>query len=261
MRYPTILLYHQFEGSNSISALMERTCILKESFIDQILTLKKNGWLFTNLKTLLENLTSKPGPDRRKNLIALTIDDGYQDLLHISDFLFEHKIPATVFICPDYLGKNNLWNTKSSIIKKHLERDEIKILESKGFEFEFHGKDHHRMTKFNQRQLEKRMKTGIKAFSDLLNRNPSIISYPYGSYNDEVIQSICGYFDYGLSVSQGAWFGEENKYTLNRFEVTNWMTTEFLSKILEMPAMERSKFYNEFKFQQTKDIRNSCDAS
>ncbi|NLA21524.1 MAG: polysaccharide deacetylase family protein, partial [Candidatus Marinimicrobia bacterium] len=95
-----VLVYHKIDWRSEIGA----SCIKPEKFQKHIEFLLNRGYEFATLSNLQAN-KNKP------NLIALTFDDGYQDIyLYAFPILKSLGIPATIFIITDYLDRPNTWD-------------------------------------------------------------------------------------------------------------------------------------------------------
>lgn len=235
-RLPTVLLYHQLQQTPT-----ERTSVTPEAFRSQLLALRQDGWHFVPLATLLPAVLR--GGYGRTGLpwLAVTFDDGYADFAGMKEFLADNDVPATVFLLTQSVGSTNLWNPKAHTIAEHLSLADVKELARAGVDFQLHGTDHHRLTKFDRAALEERFRRGCGWFEEVLGRRPSVLAYPYGSFDATVRQTAARYFEYATSVSQGCWGGEESRYALNRLEIQTWMTPAFLARLLSAPRRQRGR--------------------
>lgn len=247
-RLPTILLYHQMEEDGRVGKIdeVERTSVSASCFREQIKTLLLEGWQFVPLHSVLAAFSQGPKWPKEHPIVALTFDDGYADILRVSPFLREHRIPATVFLLTESVGKQNLWNPKAYSIRNHLSLAEILQLIPQGFSFEFHGTDHHRLTKFSEEELAVRFARGQEFFEDNLGRRSSVIAYPFGSFDETVLAVAPRFFSYGLSVSQGRWGGAA-QYQWNRVEITRDMDAAFLARLLSSPRKQRGALLREWR--------------
>lgn len=236
-RVPTILSYHQLHEDGQ--ATEERTSLPLSVFEAQILDLLADGWRVVPLADIIPLICRAEPISTEQSTIAITFDDAYVDVLKAAPFLASLKLPATVFVLTDYIGKTNLWNPKAHIIKRHLSRSEMLDLASAGMDFQFHGCDHHRLTKFLPEQLVHLFSRGQASFHAIFGRRASVIAYPFGAFNHDVVEAATQFFRYGLSVSRGSWAGTDSEYRLNRVEVTNGMTARFLLDLLSCDRRKR----------------------
>ena len=79
----------------------------------------------------------------REDTVAITFDDGYDDILQMLPLLGEHRITITVFVPTAFIGKTNSWD--SFLLKnkrRHLSEEQIKQLVAAGVEFGSHSHSH-----------------------------------------------------------------------------------------------------------------------
>lgn len=105
-----ILGYHRVSSS---SGVLDEVCVSPENFAEHLHELRK----YTHpirLSELAQHLKDGCLPDKS---IAVTFDDGYADNLYIAKPLLEkYEIPATVFICTGYTGKEFWWDELERLI-------------------------------------------------------------------------------------------------------------------------------------------------
>jgi peptidoglycan/xylan/chitin deacetylase (PgdA/CDA1 family) len=156
-------------------------------------------------------------------------------------------VPVTVFLLTGCVGRENLWNPKAYTVERHLTAQEIGDLQNLGVDFQLHGVDHHRLTKFDEATIESIFERGQRDFKGLFKRDADVIAYPYGAFDETVLAVARRFFAYGLSVTQGRWGGRGSRYCLNRVEVTGWMGPELLPRLLSCPRRERAQMYREWR--------------
>jgi peptidoglycan/xylan/chitin deacetylase (PgdA/CDA1 family) len=221
-------------------------------FRTQIETLLADGWRVVPLADIIPLICCRERDAPEEPALAITFDDAYVDVLRAAPWLASRSLPATVFVLTDFIGQTNFWNPKAETITRHLSRAEMLDLAVAGVDFQFHGCDHHRLTKFSREQLDQLFSRGQAAFASVFSRNASIIAYPYGAFNEAVLETAARFFRHGLSVSQGQWAGPECEYRLNRVEVTNGMTPGFLLKLLSIDRRKRRGLIQEQRLRETR---------
>ena len=81
-------------------------------------------------------------PDSSKNIIC-TFDDGYESVFkNAFPIMKQYGFTATVYMCPDLIGKDNSWNHKDSVVRKHMTGEMITTLCEYGWEIGSHGLSH-----------------------------------------------------------------------------------------------------------------------
>jgi peptidoglycan/xylan/chitin deacetylase (PgdA/CDA1 family) len=105
-----ILGYHRISSSAGESA---EVCVSPENFAEHLHELRKRTHPL-RLSELVQHLRDGTLPDKS---IAVTFDDGYADNLYTARPLLEkYEIPATVFICTGYMGKEFWWDELERLV-------------------------------------------------------------------------------------------------------------------------------------------------
>lgn len=113
--------------------------------------------------------------------ISFTFDDGFKDNLDIVAPLFEEmKIPWTIFVATSNLERGSLF----------LNKDDLRYLALYKFvEIGSHGHSHRPMAKLQKNELEKDLMFSKNILEDIVQRDVNSLSFPHGSFNNEVIKS------------------------------------------------------------------------
>lgn len=147
--------------------------------------------------------------------VALTFDDGYLDNFNLAaPYLLEKNIPFTIFVITNFI-KNNKEGFMSELNLKELSNNPLVTIGS-------HTCNHKNLTELNQDQLMNELKISKSYLENLIGKEVSSISYPYGKYNSIVKQKV---FDagYKLGFSSDFYFNDTNqdKLLLSRCEIWN----------------------------------------
>lgn len=213
---PVILLYHSVGKNNSKYTVSEK------DFIKQINFLKNNKRVVA-LSELVEIVKRK---EKIKNLVAITIDDGYFDTVDfvarkIKEFNFP---PATVFLTTNLNESDKLGN-----IKRPQEQDIIRTSNEKSLVFEIHGHNH---KPFRDALLEGEsvLRSEIldckNKILELTGRDPIFLAYPSGRENDEVRNFVKNLdLQAGFGNHYGTVSDKENIMSFPRVQVD--MNTDF----------------------------------
>lgn len=188
------------------------------------------GYNFVTISDLLNT--------KNNNNVAITFDDGYEDILNITPFLFKRQIPASLFICPGDLGKTNYWASTNFGIKRILKTENLIELNNNNIEILPHGWIHYDMTMVNDTILSRDIILTSKWFKEKLGVIPNIIAYPFGSINNRKISLLRKYFKYGIAVDLDNNIKISDFY-IPRIPVVETMTINWLikqAKIKNVPA-------------------------
>ncbi|MFM9093847.1 MAG: polysaccharide deacetylase family protein [Acidimicrobiaceae bacterium] len=116
-----------------------------------------------------------------KSGITITFDDGYRDTLTIAaQTLAEKKLPFTVFV-----SSANITSGDS----KFLNRQElIELSNISGATIGSHGHAHTHLAKMPQQDVTSDLKHSKDWLEQIVQRPVTTLSYPHGSYNDDVVR-------------------------------------------------------------------------
>jgi peptidoglycan/xylan/chitin deacetylase (PgdA/CDA1 family) len=217
-----VLCYHQFSKKKSSSKIS----ISEEMFDQQMEYLKKNGFTVISLNTLHNFLNYKRRPP--KNSIVITIDDGWKTAKTIAaPILKKYGFTATLFIYTDLIRPkpNNVT----------LCWDEIKEMMNEGIvEVQSHTASHSDLTKLKEASIERELEDSKKIIKENLGINVKYLAYPYGNFNDQVIDKLKKYgYEVAFTVIKGGNAFFYNNYALNRSMVFNSNDIDDFTQLLE----------------------------
>jgi peptidoglycan/xylan/chitin deacetylase (PgdA/CDA1 family) len=132
-----ILTYHSIDRSGSIISTSP------EKFRRQLHLLKEQSLQVISLDELAACLSlDRPLPS---DSIVITFDDGFRSVYDEAfPILQKMGFRATVFIVPEYCGRNNRWPGQPGMIPAFnlLGWDDIKEMSDQGIEFGAHTRSH-----------------------------------------------------------------------------------------------------------------------
>lgn len=225
-----ILLYHSVSADSS-SCKISITIDAKD-FRNQMKALKEKGYNVISLTEMSKKIM-KNEPIIPKT-IAITFDDGYDDFLNNAfPILKEYGFPHTLFVCPAVLdGKidsRNIWFTS-----KILGWDELKKLKKESVNIGSHSYSHKKLPELETEELLKELIFSKKRLEENLNVEIETLSYPYGSFNAEVVEAArqAGY-KCAVSGISGPVKNQSNLLALKRVEIMleNSSLREFQKKL------------------------------
>ena len=119
---------------------------------------------------------------------SVTFDDGYEDnLINALPILKKYNFTATCFIVPKFIGKTNAWDAKQF---KLMDRSQIKEWICEGMGIGSHSYSHSDLTKINKKQIESEVEKSKKYLEDEFQIKINSFCYPYGKFNDVVINAL-----------------------------------------------------------------------
>lgn len=158
--------------------------------------------------------------EERKSWIVCTFDDGYSGLNDYAlSIMSKYGFTATVFVCTGLIGKENKWNNKDAVLRRHLNMDELQNLHEHGWEIASHGVSHFNLLKLTDEEIEHELKDSY----DFLFGKWGMIStyaYPYGAYNDFIKSCVGKYYKYAFSVTKGGTSLVTDRLQIRRYSIT-----------------------------------------
>ena len=139
-------------------------------------------------------------PSRAKN-VALTFDDGFRSVLKLGvPLLSDRGFRGTIFVATDYVGTERpvLWsdNLKRWLESPHsdelipLSWPELRDLADAGWEIGSHSCSHQRLPQLRPAELERELVRSRARIEDELKRPCLSFCYPFGDFNDVVVQAV-----------------------------------------------------------------------
>lgn len=119
--------------------------------------------------------------------VAITFDDGYDDLMQLAPLLRKRSIPIAMFIPTAYIGKHNDWDHfLARGRRKHLNEDQVRELAGLGVEFGSHGHSHRDLTSLSETELRKELELSRRVLYELTGQEIVELAYPFGRCNRQV---------------------------------------------------------------------------
>lgn len=181
-----ILVYHKVDYQKEFGV----SVIHPDKFRIQIKGLYEMGYRTTTISSLVSDQLYD------KNQICIFFDDGYENCYQYAyPVLEEHGFVANIAVISDYIGRYNDWDIQIGAKYRHLNKNHIKFLISKGWELISHTCSHKKMTFLNDATIYDellRSKNELEAsFSVPVNH----LVYPYSAATEKIAEMAreCGY--------------------------------------------------------------------
>jgi peptidoglycan/xylan/chitin deacetylase (PgdA/CDA1 family) len=227
--YATVFIYHRFGDARYPS-----TNISLADFRSHLETLRAGHYTVLPLGDVVTLLRSgAPLPER---CVAITVDDAFRSFLEGAvPLLREFGYPATLFV-----------NTGEVSGPDYLTWEELRSLADHGIEIGNHsaahgylldrrrGEDDHAW----RQRVAVEIGTAQKDLTVRLGQSPRLFAYPYGEFNDELIQVVR---ELGFAAAVGQQSGvigrDQNLFALPRFPVGGGYSTlsEFRDRLRYRP--------------------------
>ena len=168
---------------------------------------------------------------------VLTFDDGFFGVYeHAFPLLLEMGWPATVFLVSGLIGNVDEWCRGENPAGKTyplLGRREIEEMARGGISFHSHSRSHPDLTTLSGRSLVDELGGARRDLEDLLGKPVPYLAYPYGRYNESVLDvtKSVGYTA-AFSVQPGFNRRDIDHYKIRRLDVFGTDTAgELLRKV------------------------------
>ena len=175
-----ILAYHKVEFQKELGV----TSISPRKFEKQVSFLKQAGYTSILPQSLFEQTNAvKP--------ILITFDDGYEGAYkYVYPLLKGCGFTATVFLTTGYVGNYNRWDASPGPRFMHLNWSQIRKMSDDGICFGSHGVNHVFLTRRSTETIRYELKTSKKMLEDRTGKPVQFFSYPYGDYNNKIIELV-----------------------------------------------------------------------
>lgn len=149
--------------------------------------LKTEGYVSVSISDLFNS-----GVDLPEKPIILNFDDSYESIYtNAFSYMQSFDATSTIFIITGYAGKFNLWDVNLGWIRfKHLSWSQIRELCDYGFECGSHTVNHPDLTRINEKDMYRELAYSKKKIEDTIGKQVKYISFPFGRYNQKVID-VC----------------------------------------------------------------------
>ncbi len=123
-----------------------------------------------------------------RGVVALTFDDGYDDLMQLLPLLEQKRIVITVFMPTAFIGKPNAWdNFLLRGKRRHLDAGQIRQLAAAGASFGSHGHSHGDLCALPTATLRQELAASKAMLEELTGREVRHLAFPFGRGDDRVI--------------------------------------------------------------------------
>lgn len=205
-----------------------------ENFEKQIRCLKDRNYNIISLNELAVGIIeNKKFP---RNTVVITFDDGFKDnYAYAYPILKKYKIPATIFLISDFIGKKN----------EHLSWEQVSEMLSNNITFGSHTRTHSYLPDVNRDIAWEEISGSKKQIEEKIGKKILYFSYPAGGFNKEIKNQV-KLAGYKAACTTNRGFDKSNRdvYELNRIKITDKD-----ANMLKFHA-KLSGYYNIFRSQK-----------
>lgn len=179
---PIVLMYHSIPLSAQY--IDSPWSVRFEHFRAQLDLLQEYGW-----KTLcIRDLTAPP--DTYSKTAIITFDDGYADNFRAFEELARRGMHASWYIVSQDIGGTARWKNPAISTPSILSKDQLLAMAKTGMEIGSHSRSHCRLTDVSDDTMRDEIEGSKAELEDILGQAVSSFAYPYGTYNDTVLNKV-----------------------------------------------------------------------
>lgn len=157
--------------------------------------------------------------------VILTFDDGYRDNYeYLFPLLQKYNVKATIFLITDNIDNR----------EKFLTSDQIREMAASGLvSFQSHTVSHPMLDECGMEWLEYELFQSKLAITRLTGREPFVLCYPSGHFNDTVREMTGQFYHFGIAMNGGLYTtGKQDATKVPRYYVSRYTTlSEFALKV------------------------------
>ena len=208
-----ILIYHHIRDYRASDSKNDQTFIVPASdFKDQMDYLKDNNYTsltfvdFKNIFAGKKKLPEKP--------VIITFDDGLKTQFESAySILKENNQKAVFFIFTNPISKS----------KNYMTWEELKEMKEYGMEIGSHGHYHSNFNKLTEEfEWKRELGKNRELIKENLGEYPQSLAYPFGEYDDSVIQYIKeNEYEFARAITHGKIHAEKDFYKLDGYFITS----------------------------------------
>lgn len=155
----------------------------------------------------------------RRPVLLITFDDGYADnLWYALPVLKKLGIRPLIFLTANYIGTESIFKRYEDKEKdRFLNWEEVKKMSAEGVVFGSHSLSHPHLPQIEDDRLQAEVSESKKTIEDKTGKDVDFFCYPYGDFDERVIEAVqkAGYK--GAVVTPGVRKSiKRNAYTLSR---------------------------------------------
>jgi peptidoglycan/xylan/chitin deacetylase (PgdA/CDA1 family) len=215
-----ILIYHSIDEYNGVGS--KDLYVTPENFEKQMIYLRDHGYTLLTFERWQDiNKVDKP--------IFITFDDGYKN--NLNAFNVFHKLKkdqfnptGTMFVISAYIGNSN-----------RLSKSDLKMLVDSGMiSVQSHTATHPDLMKIDNFEFE--LKKSRDDIQRITGKPVIALAYPYGSFNEMVVEETKKYYSFGLTTTPGPFLEKDIKdelYLLPRIYIKYSTTLEDFARLVK----------------------------
>ena len=219
-----ILMYHALiDLKPDASASLREWSNSPASFAAHMDYLDREGYNPIGFPALMDYLErDEPVPPRS---VLITFDDGHRTFpTEALPVLVKHEFKATLFIVGDY---------PEGQYGAYMHWDAVRAAMDAGIDIECHTMSHGALSRMTPEEAEREVRDSQALIKERLGRDVTVLSYPYGAFNEAIIALAKKYgYRAAVTINPAPWQVRGEPYRLNRVHTPHDDTLEDFAKWL-----------------------------
>ncbi|MBU1121862.1 MAG: polysaccharide deacetylase family protein [Candidatus Omnitrophica bacterium] len=200
-----ILMYHAIDKSK----VGKYAAVSPEVFYQQMKFIHEKQYTVMSLDDYCQAIIK--GTEIPRDSVVITFDDGYKDNLEATRILKLFRFPATIFIIPEKLGKEDYLTPND--VRWFLKDTPVKIGS--------HTLTHAYLPAIDATQLKEEIHASKHNLQDSFDQEIKTIAFPLGAFDKRVLEEVKN-ADYLCACSTNRGYSNKlNRFALRRIKVTN----------------------------------------
>lgn len=222
--------------------ISDKIAISEETFEQQLAYLREHGYHILSLAQAIADIDgTQKAPPRS---LLLTFDDGYADNARVAlPLLQAYDMRATLFVITGYIGQSNRWNTRACYDAQHMSWNNLRHWHERGGDIGGHSHLHYCMTRLSYDELQETVRLNKRLIEKETGGTPRAFAYPYGRFNQAVIDVVRQHYELAFATDDGVWDGNAHRYAINRLTVSpTWTIEDFAGQleVIHRTAIEKA---------------------
>ncbi len=178
-----ILMYHRImDLPDDAGAAQRDYAVSPARFDEQLQYLKAQGYESVRLYDVVRYLEGAGSLPARA--VVITFDDGYRDNAVVAfPLLLKYGFTATFFINPQPIDDE---------YPAYMTWAQVEQMSRAGMDVESHSYSHPMLTRLSAEELLREVRKAADAIEKHTGKRPRLFSYPYGTYNRQVVELLRG---------------------------------------------------------------------
>jgi peptidoglycan/xylan/chitin deacetylase (PgdA/CDA1 family)/glycosyltransferase involved in cell wall biosynthesis len=136
--------------------------------------------------------------------VLLTFDDGYADVVKFAlPILQRYRYPAILFAVSGEVGASSRWEPATKLRRELSDQDGLRDWLIAGMEVGAHTRTHPDLTTLESSEIKREVRGGREELEALTGQSVYAFSYPYGAYNDAVVDEVRKAFQVAFTPESG----------------------------------------------------------